>query len=158
MAAYGPPLPPGFVPYNLQTLNLRCYIRYNYHDIQHGDEMVLSVINNSSYGTQVGVFQVPRGNRSQAYLRLVGVLDSRDSERLNHTARSQAAGFNQGRGGPRVSARNQPDVESCRISQFSPQYINTYPPNYGVLPAGGPAGAPAGNKKPYITLEVVCRQ
>ena len=46
------------------------------------------------------------------------------------------------------------DIQSATISPFSPQYVNGYPPNFGVLPAGPGAAV---TRKPYVTIAVVCR-
>ena len=139
--------------YALQNMNLRCYLRYQHVNVNHGDPMILSSLSNSTYGTTVGVFQEedgpldPAGNPlGQSYLRLIGTLDKRDAERLNDIARAQNFG-GRPRGGPRIGSRFCPDVESCEVSPFSPQY-NGYPPGYGVVP--GPHGG-----KPYILLS--CR-
>ena len=136
----------------LQNLNVRCYLRYQHCNIQHGDDVILSAISNGPYGTTVGVFQYdygPGGN-GQAYFRMIGTLDPRDAERINHIARPQLMGAFRPRGGPRVGSRFCPDIVEATVSQFSPVY-NGYPPNYGRLP---PAG---GTTRPYLTLSVVCR-
>ena len=94
------------------------------------------------------------GPNDQSYLRMIGTLDQRDAERINSIARPQLAGAWRPRGGPRVGSRFCPDIQSATISPFSPQYVNGYPPNFGVLPAGPGA---AGTRKPYVTIAVVCR-
>lgn len=137
----------------VQTVHARVFLRYGHHNIHHGDQMILSALSNSPYGTTVGVFQEDMGPNDQQYLKCIGILDHRDSERINHIARPQLGGAFRPRGGPRVHSRFMPDIASAEVSNFSPQYNNTYPANYGLLP-GGPG---VGNRKPYIMLNVVCR-
>ena len=129
----------------VQTINARCYLRYQHCNIRRGDEVILSALSNGPYGTTVGCFQF---DDDEAYLRMIGTLDSRDSERINHVARPQLGGGFRPRGGPRTGSRFCPSVAEARISANSVQYINTYPPEFGRLPAGG---------RPYVTVSVVCR-
>ena len=111
-------------------------LQYQHCNIRHGDELILSALSNGPYGTTVGVFQEDMGPNDQSYLRMIGTLDQRDAERINSIARPQLAGAWRPRGGPRVGSRFCPDIQSATISPFSPQYVNGYPPNFGVLPAG----------------------
>ena len=140
---------------NVQNLNVRCFLRYQHCNLQHGDHVILSALSNGPYGTTVGVFQEDDGpaGGGQSFLRLIGTLHPRDAERINHIARPQLAGAFRPRGGPRCGSRFCPDIQEATISQFSPQYVNTYPPNYGVL--GG--AVPGAGNRPYILLRVVCR-
>ena len=57
-------------------------------------------------GAYIGIVEDdgPGGN-GQSYLRVIGTLDQRDSERINHVARPQLAGAFRPRGGPRVGSR-----------------------------------------------------
>ena len=90
-----------------QTINARCYLRFQHCNIQHGDDVILSCTSNGPYGNQIVVLQEddgPGGN-GQSYLRVIGTLDQRDSERINHVARPQLAGAFRPRGGPRVGSR-----------------------------------------------------
>ena len=139
----------------VQVINARCFLRYQHCNVRQGDEVIPSAISNGPYGATVGVFQEDDGpaGGGQSYLRMIGTLDQRDAERINHVARPQLAGGFRPRGGPRIGRRFCPDIQSTTISPFSPQYVNAYPPNYGVLPAGPPA---AGSRKPYVTKAVVC--
>ena len=114
--------------------------------------MILSAMSNGPYGKTVAVFAEDPGPNMQSYLRMIGTLDKRDAKRLNHVARPQLAGAFRPRGGPRIGSRFCPDVVSATVSNFSPQYNNSNPPNYGVLPPG-----PGGNNRPYVMLRVVCR-
>ena len=134
----------------LRNVDVHCWLRYQHSNIQRGDEMILSAISNGPWGTTIGVFQEDDNPNGQSYLRMIGTIDARDSERINHTARAQQFG-GQPRGGPRIGSRFCPDIVSAVVSPFSPQYINTYPPNYGLLPPGGPT------RRPHVILRVTCR-
>ena len=132
MAAFIGPRP----HFGREELRVRCYLRYQMHNLLTDDPLILCATSNHAGGTTVLVLQEDTGPRSQSYLKVIGTLDQRDSERINDTARPQNGGAHQSRGGPRIGSRFQPDIESARVSQFSPHYNNTYPANYGVLPAG----------------------
>ena len=134
-------------------LNVRCYLRYQQHDVQHGDDMMLVATSNHAGGTTVLVVQEDKSGNLQQYLKVIGVLDTRDVHRISGTARSQNGGAFQSRAGPRVGSRYMPDVESATVAAFSPTYNNQYPANFGMI-----AGAPgAGGRKPYIMIRVSCR-
>ena len=119
----------------VRTLNLKCSLRYQHCTWGRND---LKRLSNGPYGTTVAVFAEDPGPNMQSYLRMIGTLDKRDAERLNHVARPQLAGAFRPRGGPRIGSRFCPDVVSATVSNFSPQYNNANPPNYGFcLPVQG---------------------
>lgn len=126
------------------NMNVKCWLRYQYVDFDPNEEFILTSIANGPYGSTIAVLQ----DDGNAFLKVIGVLDKRDAERLNHLARPQLQGNFRPRGGPRVGSRFAPDVVSVSLSPFSPQYQNTYPPNYGHV--AGPHGGRA-----YITLRIV---
>jgi hypothetical protein len=141
------------------VINAKCWLRFQHCDIRHGDDVILSAISNGPYGSTVGVFQEDDGPLDaagnplgQSYLRMIGTLDQRDSERINFTSRAQQFG-GRPRGGPRVGSRFCPDIESAVIAPTSPQYFgaNAYPPDFGRLPPGGMT------RRPYVLVRVVCR-
>ena len=114
---------------------------------------------NGPYGNQVLAVQAGRnpggvGPQRQSYHKVIGVVDQRDAERINHIARKQAGGNGKNRGGVLTGNRFMPDIDICEISQFSPHYNNQYPAFYGLLP---PAAAHQGSRKPYALLSVICR-
>jgi hypothetical protein len=148
-------------PYNTTTRIVKCYLRYQWCDIQRGDPVILCASSNGATGTTVLVLQENKLPGTQSYLKVIGVLDNRHSEMINDIARPQHSANNmfanprdwgarsvQGRGGPRVGARGPPDVEYATIAQNSPEYINEYPPDYGRLPTG---------QKPFVWIEAVMR-
>ena len=138
-----------------RDLNVKCYLRYQYCNIDHGNVTFLSSLSNGPYGSTIGVFQIEEdanGDES-SYVRLIGTLDPRDSERINEVARPRIGGVARPRGGPRIGSRYCPDIEEVVVSQFSPTYSNRYPPNGGFI-AGMPG---AGGRKAYILLRVRCR-
>ena len=137
----------------IQVIHVKCFLRYQQHDIQHGDEMILVATSNHAGGTTVLVVQEDKSGNPQAYLKVIGTLDTRDVHRISGTARSQNGGAFQSRAGPRVGSRYMPDVRACTVAPFSPQYHNQYPPNYGHI--GGLVGPPGG--RPYILLRCECR-
>ena len=147
MAAFvGPPAP-------FQYINVKCYLRYQQHDLQMGDELILVATSNHAGGTTVLVVQEDKTGNDQAFLKVIGTLEQRDVNRLNHTARAQNNGNFQSRAGPRVGSRYMPDIRSAVVAPFSPTYNNAYPANYGLI--AGAAGA--GGRKPYIDIRCACR-
>ena len=59
---------------------------------------------NGPYGNQVLAVQAGRnpggvGRQRQSYHKVIGVVDQRDSEKINHIARKQAGGNGKNRGG-----------------------------------------------------------
>ena len=137
----------------IQVIHVKCFLRYQQHDIQHGDEMILVATSNHAGGTTVLVVQEDKSGNPQSYLKVIGTLDRRDVHRISGEARSQNGGAFQSRAGPRVGSRYMPDLRECTVAANSPQYHNQYPPNYGHI--GGLVGPPGG--RPYILLRCECR-
>jgi len=104
--------------------------------MQAHDNVILASISNGPYGNTIAVVKEDPVN---CYVQLIGTLDKRDSERLNHLATPALGGAFRPRGGPRVGSRFAPFVHQAFVSPFSPQFNNTYPPNYG---QAGPGPAP----------------
>ena len=53
------------------NLNVRCYLRYQQHDIQVGDEMILVATSNHAGGTTVLVVQEDKSPNAQSYLKVI---------------------------------------------------------------------------------------
>ena len=152
-AHYGPAL-----PYGITHLEVKVWLRYQQHNLQTGDEIMLINSSNGPYGNQVLAVQKgrnpPLGPQRQSYHKVIGVVDQRDTERINHHARKQAGGNGRNRGGVLTGNRFMPDIDRCTVSHFSPHYANQYPHDYGRL---APANAHEGSRRPYILLRVICR-
>lgn len=140
----------------LQLVQARVNLRYQFHDLHHGDEVILSTISNYATGNVVGVFKI---EANQAYLKLIGTIDKYALEHINAIARSQkrvrippgpggAWGRPRGpqRGGARVGSNFAPDIATAHISPAGDQ-LTGYPPNYG---RPGPGQI-------EIILDVMCR-
>ena len=137
----------------IQVIHVKCYLRYQEHDIQHGDDMILVATSNHAGGTTVLVVQEDKSGDPQSYLKVIGQLDRRDVHIISGTARSQNLGVHRPRAGPRVGSSHMPDLAECTVAMNSPQYHNVYPPNFGHI--GGLGGPPGG--RPYILLRCECR-
>ena len=53
-------------------LNVRCYLRYQQHDVQHGDDIMLVATSNHAGGTTVLVVQEDKSGNLQQYLKVIG--------------------------------------------------------------------------------------
>lgn len=120
-AAIGPGAP--------ALVHAKVNLRYQHHNIQHGDEVILSTLSNHANGNTIGVFQI-RAN--QHYLKLIGTLNKYHAERINEVARlqRQPAPRAYTRGGARVGSNYAPDISMARVSPMS-QELTGYPDNYG---------------------------
>lgn len=131
-------------PHGAVCIQCRVNLRYQHHNINVGDEVVLATLSNHPAGTTVGVFKI---EPNQHYLKLIGTLEKYGVERLNETARPQRVPrFRMlQRGGARVGSNWAPDVS---MAEFSPgsDTLHGFPPNYG---------RGMGN---YYELNIWCRQ
>ena len=56
----------------IQVIHVKCFLRYQQHDIQHGDEMILVATSNHAGGTTVLVVQEDKSGNPQSYLKVIG--------------------------------------------------------------------------------------
>jgi hypothetical protein len=121
---------PAIGPGGPTLVHARVNLRYQYHDINHGDEVILATLSNHANGNTVGVFKI---EPNQHYLKLIGTVNKYHVERINDTARPQRAPRFKSlqRGGARVGSGWTPDISMARISPAWSQELHGFPPDYG---------------------------